>query len=171
MATVDAAEVMADMDRWIGPATKDLIENQLPRCWSLPFAQKFTIPSTSLGANNIVRLFKFPAGAYIWGWRSTPSDMDTDATPALTYSILAIDNADATKVTLVSASTNGQAAAESDSLLAAAYGKYVGTYWCAFKVGTAADVAAAGTLKCAWEMSIGVINRSGRKSFMGDAEV
>lgn len=170
MATVNAAEVMFDLDKWIGPSTKDLIDYDLPRCWILPFAQTFTIPAASLDADGIVRLFKFPAGAYIWSWRSTPSDMDTDATPALTYSILTTDDADATHLTLVSASTNAQAAAGSDTLIAAIQGRYVGNKWLVWKTGTAADVAAAGTLKCAWSMSVGVINRNKRGSYMQDAQ-
>lgn len=169
MATVNAAEVMADLNSWVGPATKDLIEYDLPRCYLLPFAQNFTIPAANLVANDIVRLFKFPAGAYIWQWRSTPTDMDTDGTPALTYSILTTDDADVTQLTLVSGSTNAQAAAGSDSLIAGIVGRYVGNQWCVWKTGTAADVAAAGTLKCAWTMSIGVVNRSKRGSYLGDA--
>ena len=171
MATVNAAEVMIDLERgWVGPATKDLIVNNLYRCIELPFAQKFTIPSTTNdGTNAILRLLKFPTGCYLWGLRATPSDMDTGVA-ALVYSILAIDDADATKLTIVSGSTNGQAAAGSDSSLAAAYGRYVGNQWLAYKVTTPSGTAAAGTLKLAMKFSIGVINRGKRGTYLQDAE-
>ncbi len=170
-ATAKAAEVMEDLDRgWIEPATFDLRINKIPRSILLPFAQKFTVPTTSIDdANDILRLFKFPGGAYLWDMVCTPSDMDTDATPALTYSLLTTNDADVTQVTLVSGSTNGQAAAGSDRILSAAVGRYVGGQWCVMKCGTAADVPAAGTLKLAWVMSIGAINRSKRGTYMADA--
>lgn len=169
MATVNAAEVLNQLDvRWVIDAARLRARDNRPA--SNVIAQKFTIPSTSLGANNIVRLFKFPAGSYLKAWRSTPSDMDTDATPALTYSILATDDADTTKLTIVSASTNGQAAAGSDAMIAGVLGRYVGNYWCVWKTGTAADVAAAGTLKVWCEFAIGVINRLQRGLYLKDAE-
>lgn len=169
MATVNAAEVLNDLERaWIAASIRD--REIFKRPSSVVIAQKFTIPATSLGANNIVRFWKFPAGAYLKAWRSTPSDMDTDATPALTYSILATDDADTTKLTIVSGSTNGQAAAGSDSMIAAVEGRYVGNQWCVFKVGTAADVAAAGTLKVWCEFAVGVINRANRGLYLRDAE-
>jgi hypothetical protein len=170
--TVNATEVFLNTEnQWIQPAMRDLIEHDLPRGVLIPLAQKFTIPTTALNeASDILRLFKFPAGAYIWDFRSTPSDLDSDGTPALTYSILTTDDSDVTKVTLVLASTNGQAAAGSDRILSAAVGRYVGNQWLAFKVGTAADVAVAGTLKIALLMTIGVVNRTKRGLFFGDAE-
>lgn len=174
MATtaVNAAEVMLGIERaYIGPAMHEFHEDGIPRSMKWPFAQKFTIPAAQLASGKLTRLFQFPAGAYIWGWRSTPTDLDTDATPAVVYSIVTTDDDDNVKVTLVASSTNGQAAAGSDSLAAAAYGRYVGNQWCVFSIGTAADVGAAGTLKCAWELSIGAINRSKRGVLLTDAEV
>lgn len=169
MATVNAAEILNQLDvRWVPDAVRARTIYSRPAANVI--AQKFTILATSLGANNIVRLWKFPAGAYILDWRSTPSDMDTDATPALTYSILTTNDADATQVTIVSGSTNGQAAAGSDSIIAAVKGRYVGNQWCVFKVGTAADVAAAGTLKVYCLFAIGVINRLQRGLYVKDAE-
>lgn len=169
MATVNATEVLNELhSRWIEAALRSRAIDRRPAVEVI--AQKFTIPSTSLGANNIVRFWKFPAGSYILDWRSTPSDLDTDATPAVTYSILTTDDADATKVTLVSGSTNGQAAAGSDSIIAAVKGRYVGNQWCVFKVGTAADVAAAGTLKVYCMFAVGVINRANRGLFLKDSE-
>lgn len=170
MATVNAAEVMLEVESgWIRPAIQDPLEYNLARLLTIPFAQTFTIPAANLVANDIVRLLKFPAGAYIWDLRATPSDMDTDGTPALTYSLLTTDDDDATVLTLVSGSTNAQAAAGSDRILTAMVGRYVGNSWLVWKTGTAADVAAAGTLKVALLLSIGVINRTKRGVYMGDA--
>ena len=157
MATVPAAELLNDLQRgWIEPSILARRDQRRPA--TNPIVQVFTIPATSLAAGNIVRLWRFPAGSYIKDWRSTPTDMDTGS-PALTYSILAIDDSDTTKLTIVSLSTNGQAAAGSDSIIAAVKGRFVGNYWCAFKVGTAATTAAAGTLAVYCDFSIGVINR------------
>lgn len=169
MATSNAAEILNQLDvRWIEKSIRVRHDRKMPAFNII--AQKFTIPAANLVANYITRLWLFPAGSYILDWRSTPSDLDTDGTPAITYSILTTDNADTTKVTLVSGSTNGQAAAGSDSLIAAVKGRYVGNQWCVFKVGTAADVAAAGTLKVYCAFAVGVINRSNPGLFLGDAE-
>lgn len=171
-ATVNAAEVLLDVERaWITPVFHELlIHRRCRNALSWGFAQKFTVPATSVDDNDdILRLFKFPAGAYIWRWRSTPSDMDSGAN--LVYSILATDDADVTKVTLVSGSTKAQAASGSDVLADAATGRYVGNYWCCVKATTGAAAGALdGTLKCAWQLSIGVINRSRRGIYLNDAE-
>jgi ribosomal protein L2 len=172
MATVNAAEMLASLDtRWVEASIVARRDQKRPAY--NPIAQKFTIPSTSLGAGNIVRLWKFPAGAYILNWRSTPSDMDTNVSPALTYSIVVTDDADTVNLTLVSLSTNGQAAAGSDSIIAATVGRYVGNQWCAFKVGTASATAAAGTLKVFCAFALGVTNRlaPNRGLFLKDAEI
>lgn len=170
MATVNAAEILNQLDtRWIEAAERDRVTFRRPAFNVI--AQKFTIPAANLVANDIVRFFKFPAGAYLLDWRSTPSDMDTDGTPALTYSILTTDDAGTTKVTVVSGSTNAQAAAGSDSIIAAVKGRYVGNQWCCWKTGTAADVAAAGTLKVYCAFAVGVINRTRRGLYLGDAEL
>lgn len=172
MATVNAAEVLNDLQRgWVEPSILARRDQRRP-AFSV-ITQKFTIPSTSLGANNIVRLWRFPAGAVILDWRSTPSDMDSDATPAITYSILTTNDADATQVTVVSGSTNAQAAAGSDSIIAAVKGRFVGNQWCCWKTGTAADVAVAGTLKVYCAFAIGTINRlaPNRGIYLKDAEL
>lgn len=170
MATVNAAQIFNELhSRWIEAALRERAMQLRPS--SECIAQKFDIPAGSLTANSIVRLWKFPAGAYLKAWRSTPSDMDTDATPALTYSILTTDDADVTKLTIVSGSTNAQAAAGSDSMIAAVLGRYVGNQWCVWKTGTAADVAVAGTIKVWCEFSLGVINRNRRGIYVKDAEV
>lgn len=168
MATVNAAEILNQLDtRWI---EKSLIARRdQKRPGYVPLAQTFTIPAASLAAGSIVRFFKFPAGSYIIDWRSTPTDMDT-GTAALTYSILTTDDSDVTKVTLVSASTNAQAAAGSDSLIAAVKGRYVGNQWLVWKTGTAAATAAAGTIKVYCGFAVGVINRLANGLYLKDAE-
>lgn len=154
----NAAEILNDVQRgWVEPTIIARRDQRRPAFNVVN--QKFTIPTTALTANAITRLWKFPAGSFILDWRSTPSDLDTDGTPAVTYSILTTDDSDVTKVTIVSGSTNGQAAAGSDSIIAAVKGRFVGNQWCIFKCGTAADVAAAGTLKVYCAFAIGVINR------------
>lgn len=169
MATVNAAEVLNDLhEKWIKPSL--FARRDYARPSFAIVNQKFTIPAANLVANDIVRFFKFPAGAYLLDWRSTPSDLDTDATPAVTYSILTTNDADATQITIVSGSTNGQAAAGSDSIIAAVKGRYVGNQWCVFKTGTAADVAAAGTIKVYCAMALGTINRAARGLYLKDAE-
>lgn len=169
MATVNAAEVLNDLARgWVEPSLLARRDQKRPAFTILK--QKFTIPTTQLDAADITRLWKFPAGAYLLDWRSTPSDMDTHATPTLTYSILATDDADVTKVTIVSGSTNGQAAAGSDSIIAAVKGRYVGNYWCSFVTGTAAATAADGTIKVYCAFALGAINRSIRGLYLKDDE-
>ena len=169
MATVAAAEILNNLDRsWIEPSL--LARRDYKRPAYNIITQKFTIPAANLVANDIVRLWKFPAGAFLLDWRSTPSDGDTDATPALTYSVLTTNDADATQLTIVSGSTNAQAAAGSDSIIAAVVGRYVGNQWCAWKTGTAADVAAAVTFKVFCAFALGTINRAARGLYLRDPE-
>lgn len=171
MATVNATEVIPDLGRMAEAAARDLTVNKIPRGYIFPFAQVFTVPATTNdGTNAILRLLKFPAGAYIWRLRVTPSDMDTGGSPALIYSLLSTDDSDVTKVSLVTGSTNAQAAAGSDAILTAAIGRFVGNQWLSYKVTTNAATAATGTLKIAMEFSIGTINRIKRGIYLGDAE-
>lgn len=168
MATVNAAEIFNNIQNsWIEPALNSRRDYRRPSFEVV--AQKFTIPATSLAAGEIVRLWKFPAAAFLLDWRSTPSDMDTGSA-ALTYSILTTNDADATQLTIVSLSTNGQAAAGSDRMISAVAGRYVGNQWCVFKTGTAAATAAAGTLKVYCSFALGVINRGKRGLYLNDPE-
>lgn len=170
MATVNAAESLNDLYRgWVQPGILARRDQQRPAYNVI--AQKFTIAATSLTANSIVRLWKFPAGAYILDWRSTPSDMDTNGAPQITYSILTTDDSDSTLLTVVSGSTNAQAAAGSDSIIAAIKGRYVGNSWLVWKTGTGAATAAAGTLKVFCAFTIGVLNRNQRGLYLKDAEL
>lgn len=156
--TVNVTEFLgSDLSRWIEGAIITRRDRKMPAFNVV--AQKYTIPATSLTAGDIIRLFKFPAGAFILDWRSTPSDMDTNVSPALTYSVLTTNDSDVTQVTLVSLSTNGQAAAGSDSIIAAVKGRFVGGQWCCWKTGTAAATAAAGTLKVYCAFAVGAMNR------------
>lgn len=172
MATTNAAEIMVNlMDQWVYPGMFDALEDQIARCVVLPFAQKFTVPvAIPTTGNEILRLFKFPPGSYIWEWRSNPSDMDTGGAAALTYSILTTDDAGTTQVTIVSASTNGRTGTGTDRILDAAVGRYVGNQWCVMKTGTAAQTPVAGTLKTAYQFSVGVVNRATRGPYLRDAE-
>lgn len=171
MATVNAAEILNEVaSRWVEPAI--IARRDYKRPSFNIVTQKFTIATTeSQDANDIVRLWKFPAGSFLLDWRSTPSDMDTNATPVLTYSILATDDSDVTKLTIVSGSTNAQAAAGSDTMIAAVAGRYVGNWWCVWKTGTGAATAAAGTIKVYCAFAIGTINRAVRGLYLKDPEV
>lgn len=168
MATVNAAEILNDIENgWLKSSEIDRKNHRRPAM--VPFAQTFTIPSTSTALNSIVRLFKWPAGAYVWDFRCTPSDMDTDVTPTLSYSILTTDDSDVTVLTLTAASTKARTGSGSDNLDTALVGRYVGNSWCVWKATAAAATGAAGTINCAWLMSIGVINRRVRGVYMKDA--
>jgi hypothetical protein len=124
-------------------------------------AESFVVPTTAIDdVNDILRLFKFPPGAYLWNLRVTASDMDTHATPLLAFSILTTDDSDVTKGTHISASTIGQAGGTA-VLTDASIGDFVGGYWLVLKTTAVAATAAAGTLKVAVEFSIGVLNSSG----------
>lgn len=169
MATVNVTEILNNVqDRWVTQALRHREIYKRPAFNVI--AQKFTILASDLDAGDIVRLWKFPAGAFILDWRSTPSDMDTGGSPALTYSVLTTDDSDTTKVTIVSLSTNGQAAAGSDSIIAAVKGRYVGNQWLCWKTGTAAATAAAGTLKVYCAFALGVINRLAQGLYLKDPE-
>lgn len=169
MATVNAAEILNDMQRgWIEPSLRYRADtNYAP---SVCIAQPFTIPASSLALNSIVRLFKFPAGAYIKLFRCTPSDMDTHVSPTLNYSIITTDDSDVTALTFISASQKARAASGSDILDDALIGRYVGNQWCSFLAAAAAATAAAGTIKVFCEFSVGVINRNARGLYLKDAE-
>jgi hypothetical protein len=169
MATVNAAEVFNQLhSRWIEAAIVTSRDQKRPAY--NPIAQKFTIPAAQTAAGSITRLWKFPSGAYLLNWRSTPSDMDTNVSPVITYSIVCTDDADAVQLTIVSGSTNAQAAAGSDSMIAAVMGRYVGNQWLSFKVGTGAATGVAGTLKVFCPFALGVINRSARGLYLKDSE-
>lgn len=169
MATVNTTQYFNQVqERWIEAIERERLIRKAPGFNVI--AQKFDIPVSQMDANDITPLWLFPAGAYLIDWRSTPSDWDTDATPAVTYSIITIDSADTAKLTIVSGSTNAQAAAGSDRMISAVAGRYVGNQRCAVKIGTAPDVAAAGTLKVYCAFAVGVINRARRGLYLGDAE-
>lgn len=170
MATVNATEIFNQLhSRWIEAAIA--VGRDQKRPTYVPLAQKFTIPAAQTAAGAITRLWKFPAGAFLLNWRSTPSDMDTNGTPTITYSIVVTDDADTVNLTVVSGSTNAQAAAGSDTMIAAVLGRYVGNQWCSFKVGTGAATGAPGTLKVFCPFAMGVINRSARGLYLRDPEV
>lgn len=122
------------------------------------YAESFVVPTTAIDdVNDILRLFRFPAGAYLWDLRVTASDMDTNATPTLAFSILTTDDSDVTKSTHISASTIGQAGG-SAILANASIGDFVGNFWLSLKTTAVAATPAAGTIKVACSFSIGVLN-------------
>jgi hypothetical protein len=135
-------------------------------------AESFAVTTASLDdVNDILRLFKFPPGAYLWFLRVTASDMDTNATPTLTFSILTTNDSDATQGTHISASTIGQAGGTA-ILTNASIGDFVGSMWLALKTTAAAATPAAGTLKVAVGFSIGVLNSTnGLKPTLTDVAV
>lgn len=122
-------------------------------------ADVFDIPAAALNeADDIHRMWLAPPGAYLWDLRGNPSDMDTDATPALVYDLVFVDEDGTVKVTVKSGSTAGQAGTATDRIADAAVGKFIGGYYLAIKVTTPADVAAAGTYKAAMQFSVGILN-------------
>lgn len=124
------------------------------------FADTYTVPTTAIDdVGDILRLFQYPPGAYITNVRITATDVDTNATPTLVFSLVVTDSADTVKATLIANSTIGQGAG-SDSIDEPEIGEFVGSYYCAIKVGTAAATAAAGTLKLFTSYSIGVMQPS-----------
>ena len=136
------------------------------------FTDVFSVPTTSLDdVGDIRKLYQFPAGSYLVDFRGTPSDGDTNATPTLVYSVLVIDSADATKVTVVLSSTNGQAAAGSDDILTAAKFKFVGGYYLALKIGTVAATPAAMTYKVGLSYAIGTNHYAANVPLMTDSGV
>lgn len=111
----------------------------------LPFSygDTATLATASLDeANDTVRLFQFPTGSYIDDFRGTISDVDSAT--GLVYSIVVLDSSNTVKETLVTNSTKGQAGG-TDRIADAAVGQYVGDYYLAIKVGTAATTPVAGT--------------------------
>lgn len=135
-------------------------------------AESFVVPTTAIDdVNDILRLFKFPPGAYLWNLRVTASDMDTNATPLLTFSIITTDDSDVTKGTHISASTIGQAGTTA-VLTNASIGDFVGGYWLALKTTAVAATATAGTVKVAVAFSIGVLNSAnGLKPTLTDLSI
>ena len=144
-------------------ATRNFTDNTAVSGYAVEhkLCESFVIPTTSIDdVNDIRRLFKFPPGAYLWTLRVTASDMDTNATPLLTFSILTTNDSDVTQGTHISASTIGQAGGTA-ILTDASIGDFVGSQWLVLKTTAVAATAAAGTLKVAVGFSIGVLNSSG----------
>lgn len=162
-ARQDTAEVNANLTEMVNAAVRNVVDEQPKSGYALVhvFAEDFAVPTTAIDdVNDILRLFRFPAGTYIWFMRVTATDMDTNATPTLAGSILAIDSTDTTKATLISSFTAGQAGG-SDSLDEAAIGEFVGDYYLAWKASAVSATPAAGTLKVLVGYSVGVSNVAG----------
>lgn len=159
-ATADGvASKLKDLDgRTLDAFAREIIENTRVQGLVIPYGNKESIPPTSLDdINDIFRLSrKWPAGTVLWDFSGTPSAMDGGA--GLVYDIVWVDEAGAVVLTVVSASTKGQAASGSDVAAAAARGRLVGAGYLAMKVTTAATTPAAGTYNFGMLVSLGWTN-------------
>lgn len=131
----------------------------------------FALLTTDLQSDDLVKLYKFPPGAYLTDLRITASDMDTNATPALVFDIVTVNDADSIDVVVINDSTIGQGGG-SDRIDDAAVGEFVGDKWLAFDGVTNAATGAAGTLKVFMKFAIGILNYDGgNKPRMTDAAI
>lgn len=179
MATVQTiASGTKDTPQVIQGMFSNIFQTFTPQAVSgFPINCKCTIAAADLANGNYILLTPLlPNGTHVEHWRGTPSDLDTDGTPAIVYDIVAVTVNSAGTVTgdvltLVSGSTNGQAAAGSDSLLAACYGRHIGLCHIAMKITTPPDVAAAGTYKYAGKFYLGTWKPGVLdQPYIGDAE-
>lgn len=141
-----------------------------------PINAKITLTAANIANGNYVLISPLlPNGTHIASFRGTPSDMDTGGSPALAYEVWAVTvvagavTADVLK--LVAASSNAQAAAGSDSLLAAVQNRHIGNTYLALKITTAAATAAAGTYKYGARFYLGTFKPGVQdQPFIGEAE-
>lgn len=174
MATRTPTEALATMKSKMEGGLRNLDDGVVPVLGSgiiFGFGDSIAVATTDIDSNtDILRLCKFPAGAYIWDFRGDPSDLD--GATALVYDIVTTDDSDVVKDTLVSASTAGQAGTAFDRLTAAQVGGFVGDRWLAIKVTTASGTPVAGTYKFVVSISIGLLTYAGGvKPYMLDAAV
>ena len=162
-ATQQVAQIKANISEMANAAVRNLLDEQPKSGYATihVFAEQYVVPTTAIDdVNDILQLLRFPAGAYIWFLRVTASDMDTNATPTLAFSVLATDTADATKATLISASTIGQAGGTA-VLADAGIGEFVGDYFLSLKTTAVSATPAAGTVSVLLGYSIGVSTVTG----------
>jgi len=156
MAIVSAPTATWDFSRQVQKAFSGFRESRQNDLISLPFVLTPTISAANVTTTNTVRMFRFPAGTYLLDFTGKPSDMDSST--GLVYDIVLLDSADAEQTQkLVSGSTGGQAGTATDTILVAAKYRFVGNLWCCFKVTTAATTPVAGTYRCGFSISRGVI--------------
>lgn len=156
----------------------NIFQTFIPQAVSgFPINHKVALAAADLANGNYVLLTPLlPNGTHITRWRGTPSDLDSGVA-ALVYDIVAVTvNSSGTVtgdvLTLVSGSTNGQAAAGSDSLLAACVGRHIGLCHIALKVTTGPGTAAAGTYKYAAGFYLGTWKPGVLdQPYIGDAEL
>lgn len=154
MAAATASTITSKVSDWISAVRGylfPLFEHFITQGMLIPLNDKATVATTNVDDVGDILLLSqiLPAHAYVHSFRGTPTDMDTNVSPALVYDVVAIDTDGNVLQTFVSGSTNGQAAAGSDTLLAARLGAWVGSkQWrLALKVTTASATPAAGTYK------------------------
>jgi hypothetical protein len=116
----------------------------LPVLIPIPFSQTFAIPvAVPTTINDTYVFFTFPSNASLVDFRGTPGQFDTNGAPAVTYDIIATDQADATKFTIVSASTKGRTGTGTDRMQDSAMGKFCGNMKLKIKFTAAAATPAA----------------------------
>lgn len=151
----------------------DLIENGMPRGVLIPINSKATVPTTAIDdVGDVLRISpRFPAWTRFQDFRGTPTDLDTNGSPALVYDVVVVNEAGTVLGTLVSASTKAQAASGADRIRDLAVG-FIANAACyiALKVTTAAATAAAGTYKWAALVSHGTFRPTSIGVYLGDAE-
>lgn len=162
-STQTTTQAYVDLNNKIAAGMRNLVDEGLAPAGSAViqgFGDSFTVPTTAIDdVGDFLRLWHFPAGAFLWDLRGVASDMDTNATPTLVYDVVVTDSSDTVLHTLVSGSTKGQTgSATADDILAAKRGIYVGGNYLALKTTTVAATPAAGTYKVAAQLSIGIIN-------------
>lgn len=162
-STQTASNGRVDLGEQVLGAIRNLVDVERCAGFAVPmaYADTYTVPTTAIDeANDILRLCRYPGGAYLSKMRITATDMDTNATPALVFDIVVTDANDTVKAVLINDTTIGQGAG-SKVLDDAEVGEFVGGYWLALKTVTAAATPAAGTLKVYHEFSIGVMTSTG----------
>lgn len=141
-----------------------------------PINAKITLTAADLANGNYILISPLlPNGTHIQSFRGTPSDMDNGGSPSLAYEVWAVTvvagvvTADVLK--LVAASANAQAAADSDTLLAACRNRHIGNTYIAIKITAGAATPAAGTYKWGGTFYLGTYKPGVQEQpFIGDAE-
>lgn len=174
-ATVSDTRVLAEHKGRIESGNRNLLDeitsshgDGIPRL----FGDNFTIPTTSADdANDIYRLWKLPAGAYVIDGRITATDGDTNATPTMVFDLVTTDSADVVKDTLINDTTIGQGGGTA-RFADTAFGQFAGDRYLAIKVGAGAATGAEMTLSVAMVYAIGMYTYAGGKNpYMLDSTV
>lgn len=161
MAVLDSDLALRDLNQQLRQAQQAYKNGLMAGGFNFSWVFSPTITAAQVGATNTIRLFRFPDGVFLMDWASKPTDMDTDGTPAIVYDIVVLNSANVEGSTkIVSGSTAAQAGTATDSIAAGAKGLFVGGLWACMKVTTAADVGAAGSIRCVFTLANGVLSAS-----------